>query len=392
MIKVSIKLDRRRRLKNGKYPLKFKIARKDTAVFIGTGYELKDEEWDNINEKVKNLPEKKVINTKLAKRLLALNEKIEKLQDEGKLRYFTNKRLIQYLQNEENDLLSEKMLFKTQINAFIQTKNKETTKIIYRTTINKLKELYDYDTLRIDEIDIEWLDEFVEKLKEQGNKVNSVATRLRNIRAVLNFSRKRGLLKEFVFDMYSIKEEETPKRSLTVRELRKLYHAELPKAQAKHRDIFFLVFFLMGINLVDLFSLTKIEAGRIMYRRAKTGTLYDVKVEPEALAIFEKYKGQKKILSIFDKIPDYKRYTSLSDRMLKKISESIGIPSISLYWARHTFATIAYEIGISIDVIADCLGHKGGHRVTSIYIRKNQRKIDEANRKIIDYVLYNKRE
>lgn len=68
---------------------------------------------------------------------------------------------------------------------------------------------------------------------------------------------------------------------------------------------------------MDLFSLAKIEAGRIMYRRAKTGTFYDVKVEPEALAIFEKYKGHRKILSIFDKIPDYKRYTSLSGRMLK---------------------------------------------------------------------------
>lgn len=392
MIKVTIKLDKRRRLNNGKFPLKFKIARKDAAIFIGTGYELKEEDWDGINEKVKNLPDRKNINTKLTKKLISINDKIEKLQEEGKLRSYTNKKLIQYLQNEESDEKSMQMLFKTQMQEFMSLKEKGTTKIIYRTTENKLKELYDYETLRIDDIDISWLNAFSEQLKKQGNKINSIATRLRNIRAVLNFARKKGLLKDFVFEMYSIKEEDTPKRSLSIEDLRKLYHADLPSAQAKHRDIFFLVFFLMGINIVDLSSIAKIEDGRIKYRRAKTGTLYDIKVEPEAMAIFDKYKGHEHLLNIFDKCKNYCVYTGLSSKVLKKICISIGIPCITLYWARHTFATIAYELGISIDIIADCLGHKNGHQVTAIYIKKDQRKIDIANRKVIDYVLYNKKE
>ena len=76
--------------------------------------------------------------------------------------------------------------------------------------------------------------------------------------------------------------------------------------------------------------------------------------------------------------------------MLSLISESLGLPKISMYWARHSFATIAYEIGISVDIIAGCLGHKSSHRITAIYIKKDQKLIDEANRKVIDYVLYNK--
>ena len=66
------------------------------------------------------------------------------------------------------------------------------------------------------------------------------------------------------------------------------------------------------------------------------------------------------------------------------------MPAITVYWARHTFATIAYKLGISIDTIADCLGHKSAHPVTEIYVRKDMDKIDKANRKVIDYVLYNK--
>ena len=79
------------------------------------------------------------------------------------------------------------------------------------------------------------------------------------------------------------------------------------------------------------------------------------------------------------------------DANATKIAELLSIPRMTLYWARHSFATIAYEIGISTDIIADCLGHKTGHRITEIYIQKDQRKVDEANRKVIDYVLYNKK-
>ena len=77
MIKVTIKLDKRRRLKNGKFPLKYKIARKDSALYIATGYELEEKEWDATNEKVKNIPTRNAINLKLGKRLIELNDKIQ---------------------------------------------------------------------------------------------------------------------------------------------------------------------------------------------------------------------------------------------------------------------------------------------------------------------------
>ena len=391
MIKVSIKLDKRRRLNSGKFPLKFKVARKDSAIYIPTGYELKEDEWDAKNEKVKGLPEHRVINMKLMKRLSLLNDKIVQLQEEGKLRYFSNKKLSLYLSNDEDEQEYKNHLFKTQMDAFIATKDNEGTKLVYTTTASKISNYCDYESLRLEDIDIEWLDGFVESLKKDKNTKNTIAVRLRGIRAVLNFARKKGLLKEYVFNMYSIKMEETKKRSLTVEELRKLHDAKLTPLRARHRDIFFLIFYLMGINLIDLSRIVKIENGRITYRRAKTGTLYNIKVEPEALEIIEKYKGKEHLLSVFDRKSSYRYYDVSINKMLSKICNGIGIPEVSTYWARHTFATIAYEIGISMDVIADCLGHKSSHRITSIYVRKDQQRIDEANRKVIDYVLYNKK-
>lgn len=391
MIKLSIKLDKRRRLNNGEYPLKYKIARKNSALYLPTGITLKESEWDGINEKIKNRPDKKAANIKIQKHLVLLNDKIEKLQAEGKLRLLNNKKLLAILTNSESKEDFTSHLFKTQMDDFLSLKDNKTTIDIYRITENKIKEFCDYEILRIEDIDIDWLDGFVEKLRKDNNSKNSIAIRLRGVRAVINFARKRGILKDYVFDMYHIDTEETMKRSLTIEQLRCLYNARLTPIRSKHRDIFFLIFFLMGINMIDLSKIKELQGERIIYRRAKTGTLYNIKVEPEAKAIIEKYKGRQHLLKVFDNIASYKYYEVALNDTLRKICHSLNLPPISAYWARHTFATIAYDIGIPTDIIADCLGHKSAHRITDIYIRKDIKKIDEANRRVIDYVLYKKR-
>lgn len=72
------------------------------------------------------------------------------------------------------------------------------------------------------------------------------------------------------------------------------------------------------------------------------------------------------------------------------IQRTSAFPGLSIYWARHTWATIASELDIPKETIAAALGH-GGNTVTDIYIDFDQRKIDEANRKVLDWVLYDKR-
>ena len=62
-------------------------------------------------------------------------------------------------------------------------------------------------------------------------------------------------------------------------------------------------------------------------------------------------------------------------------------PKMTLYWARHTWATLAYELDIPRDVISEGLGHSFGAAVTGVYIRTNDKKVDAANRKVIDYIL-----
>lgn len=57
---------------------------------------------------------------------------------------------------------------------------------------------------------------------------------------------------------------------------------------------------------------------RIEYKRAKTGRLYSIKVEPEAMEIIDRYRGTKGLLCIADRWNDNKDFTKWINVSLKK--------------------------------------------------------------------------
>lgn len=82
-----------------------------------------------------------------------------------------------------------------------------------------------------------------------------------------------------------------------------------------------LLFYLRGINTINLAGLTEIVNGRIKYRRSKTGRLYSVEVLPEAQAIINKYRGTEHMLSFFDNRSNYRDFTLRMNKSLKKLGK-----------------------------------------------------------------------
>ena len=121
-------------------------------------------------------------------------------------------------------------------------------------------------------------------------------------------------------------------------------------------------------------------------------------MEPEALAIINKYRGTKYLLDVLDTYKNYKDFVHRMNNNLQQIGtvtrKGLGgkkfreplFPKLSTYWARHTWATLAAELDIPDATISLALGHSSGNRVTNIYINRNQKKVDEANRKVINYL------
>jgi integrase len=84
----------------------------------------------------------------------------------------------------------------------------------------------------------------------------------------------------------------------------------------------------------------------------------------------------------------YSFYKSIADKAndrLKEVAKMIGVPSFTMYSARHTWASIAYSIGIPKSLINDCLCHVDPDMaVTDIYIEKDWSILWEANRRVLE--------
>lgn len=263
----------------------------------------------------------------------------------------------------------------------------------YNTTCNWIKKYTNNKPIEFKDINVGWLKLFENYLSNEGVKTNAIWVYMKCLRAIFNneIDKENISLETYPFRRYKLKQEPTRKRSLTVEQLRKFKDCPCDKYQVKYQDTFMLIFYLIGINIKDLLYLTEMVDGRIEYKRAKTNRLYSIKVEPEALEIINKYKGENYLLNFMDDRTDYVSFRAWMNKAIGKVGAKNRkdkglIPELTTYYARHTWATIASKIGIQRDTIAAALGH-GGNTVTDIYIDFDQTKVDEANRKVIDYVL-----
>ena len=192
----------------------------------------------------------------------------------------------------------------------------------------------------------------------------------------------------------------TRKRALPVEQIRAIRDFSVPfhmHGTLIARDVFMLSFLLCGMNTVDIYSLKadSEKEGRIEYMRRKTTGLRDdkafisVKIEPEAMPYINRYRDElgDRYFNFFLRYSCDKQFVSKVNQNLKHIGDSLGIEDLTLYAARHSWATIARnDCGVSMDDVAMALNHKSGHNVTDTYIKKDWSRIDIANRKVIDLV------
>lgn len=397
MATAKLIIDKRAPKKDGTFPVKIYVSHKGD-IYIPTGISIKPDLWLDDSE-VPTLNKK--YNTLLIHALTRIRSALYQLQVDGVLHLFDRASLKQRLLHPEDDSkqVGKSPTLSDAFNRSLVIALKPNTKNTYKYALLKIAEYYDIETLSISDITPIWLQDFERKMQADGLAVNAIGIHMRTLRAVFNRAINDNLigLECYPFRVFKIKKERTRKRSLTVDQLRLLRDYPCQEHQRKYRDMFMLMFYLLGINAVDLFALKNIINGRIEYRRAKTGRLYSVFVEPEALEIIERYRGQGYLLDICDVYADYSNFLRRMTKNLQEIGPyqrtgqggkkeySPLFPDLSSYWSRHTWATIAASLDIPKETIAAALGH-GDNDTTSIYIDFDQRKVDAANRRVIDYV------
>ena len=392
MITTTFYLDTRAVAKGSEAPLKISVTSKGSTAYIPLGVSILPNHWDKASKKIKQHPRRAFLNTFITQKKLEVDEVVLGMMKSGGYARMTatqiKNKIVDILTNGDEPVET----FGSRYTAYMDSCTGRTREI-YRATLMRLKEYCPkVGSLSFDEIGVEWLTKFDRFLAKTSPSLNARAIHFRNIRAVFNDARRNRITTNYPFDkgLFEIKHEKTRKRSLPVDTLRKLFSMKLDDWEEKYRGTFMLTFMLIGINFVDLCNLTHIEDDRIFFRRAKTKRLYSIKVEPEALALIDKLHGKKHLLYMLDNNCHYRRAYNRLVIGLNSIKKKLGIDELTSYNARHSWATIASSLGIQRDTIAHALGH-GVDTVTDIYIDFDQRLVDEANRKVIDWVLYNKR-
>ena len=386
MATVKLILNEGYKSKDG-YQVVFKIGNRGTHSHLPTGITLFKTYWDKkkwIKQGAPGIIDPFFENAKLQKELSDINSFIVSLNKSGEIYDLTAAQVKQkYLSHKSKGSYN----FNKYFEYYTSTRKASETKKAYNYTLSVIKKYYPHP-LAFSDINVRFLRE-LEIFMLTTMKINSVSIHMRNIRTVFNAAIDDDIieLNLYPFRKFKIKKERTVKRNLTVEEIKKLMNVDLRGIPQLSKDVFILSLFLIGINLKDLSHLTKdnIKAGRLEYKRMKTGQDYSIKLEPEALKIIKKLSGKNYLINLMERYTCYENVLKEIDKKLKKAAEKAGIDKpVSTYFSRYSWASIAAELDIPKETISAGLGHEIGSRVTAIYINFNHNKVDEANRRIID--------
>ena len=171
----------------------------------------------------------------------------------------------------------------------------------------------------------------------------------------------------------------------------------------KAKMLFVFMFMMRGLPFVDLAFLHKkdLQGNVLSYRRRKTGHTLRVLLSPEALQLVRMVSNKDENSPYLFPIlhskegteAAYKEYQSALRRFnyqLSTLKTHLNMSShLSSYSARHTWATMAYYCEIHPGIISEAMGHSSIN-VTETYLKPfNDKKIDEANEKVISFVKSN---
>ena len=401
-------LERRKKSADGTMPLLLVVSYKGKRSYLTTGHRIKPNQWDAQAERVMSHPLAARINIDINRTKLDVDEMLITLASSGELIKICPEELFRRVRcvMKGDDYSHDGVKLLEHMRAFAETQTNTRTRAGYIYTSKRILAFDpNAEVLAIDSITPAWLSRFDAWMEKNGAKsANTRSIHLRNIRAVINNAITLELTNNYPFRRFKVRSQPTRHRALTAGQLRDLFSTKVMPHEQRYIDMFKLMFFLCGIAPGDLFTLKGISHGRITTTRNKTGQPIDIKVEPEAMEIIEKYRGKDWLLNICDTYANYDDFLKKLNRSLKTLGgvhmeERVAKdgkvrvmavrhktwPELSAYWARHTWASIARSLDMPMDVISHALGHSQ-KSVTDIYVAFDRTKVDKANRMVIDHV------
>lgn len=333
-------------------------------------------------------------------RILGLNKIIEQFKNKG--RCFSVDEIIREYNAQSSNKTTVFEYLKIQIEKLKST-GKERTSETYKQMLLSFMKFRNGEDLFFDIIDEALICQYESHMRIFGLCRNTTSFYLRVFRSVYNRAVDDGLTEQTnPFKRVYTGVDKTSKRAISLKEIKKIKDLDLSSTPTLDfaRDMFLFSFYMRGMSFIDIAYLKKknLSNGFVVYNRRKTGQQLVVKWEKQMEAIANKHLDSNNpfLFPIITKEDgtERKQYLNkmmLINRYLKKIAELAKIPiPLTMYVARHSWASIAQSKNVPMQAISLGMGHDN-EETTRIYLASIQTNvIDNANNKILNLLEKNK--
>lgn len=382
--------------------LYFQVIHDRVVKQLGTGYCIHEEEWDEWKGEIvvplgisdKRRKELDYIRDEIRWQQKRLDGIICTLSDSGK--EYTANDIVNLFQFENNAQQPTVFRFLRHQITQLRQIGKVGTAATYQQTLNSIMKFRQNRELSFDDITSEFMLAYEAWLHSLHLCRNTTSFYMRILRTVYN----KAIEQQLTVDRQPFKHvytgiDKTSKRAIFLADIRRIKNINLSYNPTIDfaRDIFLLSFYLRGMSPIDLAFLRKsdLSNGHLTYCRHKTGQQINIQWEKHMQQIIDKYPdtGTQYMLPFIlredgTEMQQYRAMARKINRKLKKLSLLLRISTpLTMYVARHSWASIAYTENVPVSVISRAMGHDS-EATTQIYLASIQiSRINQANHNIL---------
>ena len=286
--------------------------------------------------------------------------------------------------------------FVNQLRTQFLQQNKLRLAETYQSALNSFSLYINKVEILMEDIDSKMIEGYESYLKQKKLTLNTISFYMRILRAIYNRAVKSGVIADKKpFDRVFTTMTKTTKRAIPIQTIQKIAQAHVKnKNEALARDLFLFSFYTRGMSFVDIAYLKKTDLNNtyLIYKRKKTGQELKIawRKEMQELVDRNSSKDGVHLLGILDENSEkslrfqYHYTQCIINTALKRLGKQLNLgTNLTMYVARHSWATIARQKNIPISVICDGMGHNS-EKTTQIYLQSvDAETIDRCNDKLI---------
>lgn len=286
--------------------------------------------------------------------------------------------------------------FVNQLRTQFLQQNKLRLAETYQSALNSFSLYINKVEILMEDIDSKMIEGYESYLKQKKLTLNTISFYMRILRAIYNRAVKSGVIADKKpFDHVFTTMTKTAKRAIPIQVIQEIAQAHITnKNEALARDLFLFSFYTRGMSFVDMAYLKKTDLNNtyLIYKRKKTGQELKIawRKEMQELVDRNSSKDGVHLLGILDENStkslrfQYHYTQCIINTALKRLGKQLNLETnLTMYVARHSWATIARQKNIPLSVICDGMGHNS-EKTTQIYLQSvDAEAIDRCNDKLI---------